>query len=119
MLESRERNIPEISRSGMYWGSMLEIEEEVKKVEKQKQGHKEKEWWNVGNKTVDVTELVDKWKREDSRRKDILWAIGIVFKEWVKRDALQTTGPVHVGKVSTIIHISTRCWWVVNVTIAV
>ena len=56
---------------------MLEIEEEVKKVvEKQKQGHKGKEWWNVGNKTVDVTELVEKWKRKDFWRKDILWATG-------------------------------------------
>ena len=43
-LQNRKRNIPEVTRREMYWGSMLEIEEEVKKVEKEhEEGYKKKD----------------------------------------------------------------------------
>jgi hypothetical protein len=116
-LQTRKRKFRKVTRHEMYWGSMLEIEKAVEKVEKEnEEGYKKKGWWDVGNKTVDVTKIVEKLKREGFWRKDILWAIGQVFETWVFRDKLRTTGPVHVGADSTIINISWSDWWVVNVT---
>jgi len=126
MLQIRNRKIPKIAGDGLWGWSLLEIqavvEKEVEEVQKHKEEFTEQQWLKVGKKTVDVTELVDKWKRKDSWRKDIIWAIQTVFDAWVSKineDNLRTTEPVQVGKdrtERTKIYLTLSNWWVVNIT---
>ena len=126
----------ECTTESVQWRTMREIGGEVSKaLDGKEKREEEREWWNVGEETVDVTELICMWKKPERNlfvvhvdHKPASWektwklqvlnaanrkkAIETVFKEWTTKNPSMTKGAPRTVEDRILVDITTNVWWV-------
>jgi hypothetical protein len=137
-LKREELEFYECETESIHWRTMREIGFEVQKaLDERKKRDEEREWWKVGEESVDVTELIRRWKNRERdlffvhvHHKPASWetiwklqglndanrekTIEIVFKHWTARNPSRTRGAPRTVEDRILVDITTNVWWVVD-----
>lgn len=140
-IEGDKLEFNECITGSIQWRTMREIGFEVSKaLDGKEKRDEEREWWNVGEMSVDVTELINKWKNPKRElfvvhvdhqpaswektwklqelnavnRKD---TIEMVFKEWTTKNPSRTKGTLRTVEDRILVDITTNVWFVVDLMI--
>lgn len=137
-LKGEELRFNECETESIHWITMREIGFEMQKaVEKREKREEKAEWWKAGEETVDMTELIKRWKNPERdvfvvhmdynpASWETIWklkklndanretTVKIVFNQWKKKNPSRTRGGLRTVEGRILVDITTNVWWVVD-----